>query len=130
MCPDSRSALTTTARGRHAEEIAARWLALQGFELLDRNRRAADGEIDLVARDGATLVFVEVRLRRSGSRQRAAGSIDRRKWQRLRHCAAALAREPGFQWPGRRLRLDAVLMEYDGERMRLQHLRNLTGPAA
>ena len=59
-----------TARGddgRSAEALAADHLRANGLAIVGRNVRSRHGEIDLVARDGATLVFVEVRLRRSGS---------------------------------------------------------------
>ena len=123
------SAYRPTLVGRCTEEIAAQWLRMAGMEVLARNRRAGGGEVDLVARDGRTLVFVEVRARRAGSWVPAAGSIDQRKWQRLRRCARVLAAEPGFRWPGRRLRVDAVIVEHSGEGLRLAHLRNLQGPA-
>lgn len=123
-------AITAVARGRCAEEIAAQWLRLCGLEVLDRNRRAADGEIDLVARDGPTLVFVEVRARRRGSLVGSAASISARKWGRMTRCAQVLAREPALTWRGRRLRFDAVLLELSAGGLGLRHLRNLTGPAS
>jgi putative endonuclease len=118
-----------TLLGRCTEEIAAQWLRMNGIAVLDRNRRAAGGEVDLVARDGAALVFVEVRCRRTGSWVGGAGSIDRRKWSRLRACARRLAGEPGLRWPGRTLRIDAVIVEYGPEGLSLRHLRNLREPA-
>jgi putative endonuclease len=121
--------MSSTERGRCAEEIAARWLRLGGLQVLDRNRRAAGGEVDLIARDGDTLVFVEVRMRRAGSRQGAGGSIGAVKWRRLLRCATVLAREPQLNWPGRRLRIDAVLLETRSTGFTLRHLRHLTGPA-
>ncbi|WP_310496054.1 YraN family protein [Sandarakinorhabdus sp.] len=51
------------AKGRRAEWIAAAWLWLRGYRLLGRRVRAAGGEIDLVMRDGDSLVFVEVKAR-------------------------------------------------------------------
>jgi len=122
-------ALPAVERGRCAEEIAAQWLRLNSIQILDRNRRAAGGEIDLVARDGDTLVFVEVRLRRAGSWTDAGHSIDARKWQRLLGCARALSREAGLRWPGRRMRMDAVLLKPTSSGFELRHFRNLTGPA-
>jgi putative endonuclease len=53
--------------GRAAEATAARHLESLGMTIVGRNVRAGRGEIDLVARDGATLVFVEVRFRESGA---------------------------------------------------------------
>ena len=120
--------LTPVDRGRCAEEIAAQWLRLTGLRILDRNRRAADGEIDLVARDGQTLVFLEVRARRAGSWVGGAESIDARKWGRLCRCARQLAREEPLRWPGRRLRIDAVVIELGQHGLKLRHLRNLSGP--
>lgn len=73
--------------GATAEEIAARHLERQGLAIVTRNYRCRGGEIDLVARDGRTLVFVEVRLRRSQTYGGAAASIDARKQRRVLHAA-------------------------------------------
>jgi len=129
--PDARTthALSAVERGRCAEEIAAQWLRLKSMDILDRNRRAAGGEIDLVARDGDTLVFVEVRMRRAGSWTSAGRSINSQKWERLRSCARALARESALSWPRRRMRFDAVLLTPTATGFELRHLRNLTRPA-
>ena len=55
------------ALGRRGEEAAVRLLLAKGYTLLARNWRVKSGELDIVARDGATLVFVEVKtLRREG----------------------------------------------------------------
>ncbi|RKZ16669.1 YraN family protein [bacterium] len=126
---DNLPALTAVARGRCAEQMAAQWLRLCRMQILDRNRRAADGEVDLVARDGQTLVFVEVRARREGALVGPAASIDAAKWRRLLNCARALSREPALRWPGRTMRLDAVLIDLASSGLRLRHLRNLRGPA-
>jgi putative endonuclease len=48
-------------RGKAGEDIAARFLAQRGFTLLERNWRGGAGEIDIVARDGESTVFVEVK---------------------------------------------------------------------
>ncbi|MFA5530724.1 MAG: YraN family protein [Thiohalomonadaceae bacterium] len=74
---------STKALGDEAEHAALRHLADRGLELVARNFRCRCGEIDLVMRDGATHVFVEVRYR-SGSRfGSAAETVDRRKQQRV-----------------------------------------------
>jgi putative endonuclease len=86
------------AAGGEAEERAARFLAEQGLQILARNYRTRLGEIDLIARDGATLVFVEVRLRTSERFGGALGSIDARKRHRIEAAArqylGRLGREP------------------------------------
>ena len=66
---------TTTARGREAETLAARYLEAYGQRVLERNFLVRGGEIDLICRDGKTLVFVEVRLRRNSDYGGAGASI-------------------------------------------------------
>jgi putative endonuclease len=94
-------------RGRHAENAAAAFLQQQGLELVARNYRCRFGEIDLIARDGKTLVFVEVRLRSSNSFGGAAASITAAKRGKLtraaRHYLAGTARMPAC-------RFDALLV--------------------
>ncbi len=86
------------ATGGAAEEEAARFLARNGLEVLARNYRTRFGEIDLIAREAGTLVFVEVRLRSSSRFGGAAESVDLRKRMRIesaaRHFLARLNREP------------------------------------
>jgi len=79
-CNDSTKAQT---RGRAAEALAARFLEEHGLQVVERNFRVRGGEIDLVCRDGKTLVFVEVRLRSHPSFGGAAASITSAKRQRL-----------------------------------------------
>ncbi len=74
--------------GRAGEEAAARYLEALGFRILKRNLRGPGAEIDIVARDGATLVFVEVKTRRSGRFGSALGAVDARKRARIRALAA------------------------------------------
>jgi putative endonuclease len=71
------------ALGREAEARAEAMLLAQGLTLVQRNYRCRGGEIDLIMRDGGTLVFVEVRYRRSERFGGAIASIDRRKQARL-----------------------------------------------
>lgn len=74
---------TTTTRGREAEEQAARHLERCGQRVVERNFRVRGGEIDLICRDGRTLVFVEVRQRSRGDFGGAAASITAVKRQRI-----------------------------------------------
>ena len=71
------------ADGAAAEQLAARHLAQQGLVVLERNFRVRGGEIDLICRDGRTLVFVEVRLRGRGDFGGAGASITASKRQRI-----------------------------------------------
>jgi putative endonuclease len=100
---------TTQAQGAAAEDLAASLLVKHGLCILDRNFRVRGGEIDLVCRDGQTIVFVEVRLRRHDYFGGAGASVTATKQQRLivaaRHWLARHREAP--------CRFDCVLM--DGE---------------
>ena len=76
------------ARGRAAEDFACEYLRQQRLTLLERNFRCATGEIDLIMRDGATLVFVEVRARKNDRYGRGAETVDARKQAKLAASAA------------------------------------------
>lgn len=71
------------ALGREAESLACRHLEQAGLSLLERNYRCRLGELDIIMRQGETLVFVEVRYRGPGALVDAATSVDRRKQTRL-----------------------------------------------
>jgi len=96
-----------TSAGARAEALAAEYLMRHGLAIVARNFRTRRGEIDLIARDGRMLVFVEVRLRRSAGYGGAVESITARKRARLVAAAngylAMLGREPPC-------RFDAILM--------------------
>jgi putative endonuclease len=74
---------STQAKGAAAEEAAAKYLAERGLRLIERNFRVRGGEIDLICRDGATVVFVEVRLRRRADYGGAAASITAAKQAKI-----------------------------------------------
>lgn len=88
MTQDPSTAPTTTAIGRDKERLAERFLIARGLRLIARNHRCRVGEIDLVMRDGDTLVFVEVRYRRSTRHGTPAESVGPRKQRRLALAAA------------------------------------------
>lgn len=76
------------ALGRDKERLASDYLVGQGLQPVARNHRCRFGEIDLVMRDGATLVFVEVRYRGSGRFGGPAATVDIRKQRRIALAAA------------------------------------------
>ena len=71
------------SRGEHAEALAAEFLEGRGLKILERNYRCKFGEIDLIARSGTTVVFIEVRARSSERFGGAAESITAAKRKRL-----------------------------------------------
>ena len=94
--------------GRAAEALAERHLRAHGLAIVERNVHSRHGELDIVARDGATVVFVEVRLRRPGAFGDAADSITAAKRARLiaaaREYLAGMPRAPAC-------RFDVVLLD-------------------
>jgi putative endonuclease len=71
------------AFGKKSEEIAAQFLLSRGYQILERNYRTPRGELDLIASDGDTLVFVEVKARRGMRFGEPHWAVDRRKRQHL-----------------------------------------------
>jgi putative endonuclease len=95
--------------GAFGEDRAAEYLRRRGFEILARNVRTAYGEIDIVARDGATVVFIEVKSRRSRGGLEA---VDARKRKRLSRLALAFLARAG--WLDRPARFDVIAVASDG----------------
>lgn len=108
--------------GVDAEAMAAAFLEDRGLTIVARNYRCRMGEIDLVARDGAVTVFVEVRKRASSAYGGAAASITAAKKLKLtrtaRHYMSRLSTLP-------QCRFDAVLIQ--GEPPRIEWVRNAFG---
>ena len=94
--------------GVHGEDLAAAWYQARGYEILDRNWRCPDGEIDLVAMDGEALVFIEVKTRSSTRYGHPFEAITPGKLSRLRRLAAAWLAARGPVRGARRLRIDAI----------------------
>lgn len=80
--------MSTHSLGSGYEQMAAGFLKREGYEILERNFRCRQGEIDLIAREGVYLVFVEVKYRRNGGRGAPEEAVDRRKQQRICRTAA------------------------------------------
>jgi putative endonuclease len=88
----------THARGRSAEQAATAWLERHGYRIEARNHQTQAGEIDVVARDGDTLCFIEVKARDSDDFGSPLEAVDRRKQLRLgRSASLYLLEEP---WDG------------------------------
>ena len=106
--------------GRAGEEIACRYLAGKGYEIVARGFRMFRGEIDIVARDGGTLVFVEVKTRADVSFGRPEEAVTPGKQRQLRKLAQGyLVVHPA---PGVDCRFDVVAILLRGpDDVRLEH---------
>jgi putative endonuclease len=93
--------------GMAAEELAARHLLAHGLGIVERNFRIRGGEIDLIAKDGKSLVFVEVRLRSRSDFGGAGASITVKKQQRIILAARHYLQTHGEQ----ACRFDCVLLD-------------------
>lgn len=113
-----------TAFGEAAESYAAGLLEAAGLVLQARRYRVRGGEIDLIARDGTELVFVEVKARRGDAFGQAAESVGRQKQRRLLVAARRYLSESGFRGP---CRFDVITVESVGGRLRARWIRHAFG---
>ncbi len=114
--------------GRAAEDLVAARLAGAAWEPIERNARTRHGELDIVALDGRTLVFVEVKAGRAGSvygPERPILAIGIRKQRRIRRLATAWMSERRDLPRYDAIRFDAVGVTYDrsGHVIDYEHLR-------
>lgn len=119
---DFRRQPNTRAQGRLGEDEAVRWLATQGYQILDRNVVNHGGEIDVVGKDGEYLCFVEIKARASDRFGPAIAAVDFRKQKRISRAAAlyiaikGLHREP--------CRFDVLGLDREGGGWRYTLIRN------
>jgi putative endonuclease len=107
--------------GIDGEDFAARYLVGAGFDIVTRNWRCPEGEIDIIALDGPTLVIVEVKTRTSTAYGLPLEAVNWRKADRIRGLAARYVREEARRGP---VRFDviSILMPKRG-RPQLEHVR-------
>lgn len=118
-----RSTPGNISSGRRAESLARRWLEGRGLTFVEANYRCAAGEIDLVMRDGAMTVFVEVRYRASSRYGDPAETIGARKQRRLTLAASHYLQR---RHPARRgaCRFDIVTVLGSGADGEVRWIRN------
>lgn len=104
-------------QGRIGETAAAWWLRLKGWHILDRRVRTPVGEVDLIARRGALVAFVEVKRRATGAELDHA--IDERRLARVAAAAEYLA--PRYAGSGDDIRVDVILIARGAP---LRHIEN------
>jgi putative endonuclease len=114
--------------GREAEDLVAARLTNAGWEIVGRNVRTRYGELDILALDGRTLVFVEVKAGRAGSLygpERPVLAIGPQKQRRIRRLATAWMSERRDLPRYEAIRFDAVGVTYDrtGRALDVEHIR-------
>jgi putative endonuclease len=108
--------------GPRGERAADKYLRRIGYRIVARNFRAAGAEIDLVAMDGETLVFVEVKTRRSRDAGAPEEAVDERKQAQIRRAAEMFAGR--YRAEDVTVRFDIVAVDASGKRLAIEHLRN------
>lgn len=117
------SVLRRQTLGQRGEAAAARFLRRRGFRIVGRGVRSGLGELDLVAVDGRTVVFVEVKTRQTGDQGHPAEAVDRAKQRRLTVLATAYLQRHGLL--NHPARFDVVAVTWpDGRRPHVEHIRN------
>jgi putative endonuclease len=115
------------AVGRFGEDLAAAHLTQAGLEVLDRNWRCREGELDLVAREGDELVFVEVKTRSSAAFGDPAEAVTRAKMARLRRLAVRWVLDHRETWlrarPELRFDVVSVIRQPSGDPV-VRHIRS------
>lgn len=111
----------TQALGRFGEDTAAQHLVSAGYEVLDRNWRCGVGEIDIVARDGETLVVVEVKTRRGVGFGAPLEAVTARKAARLARLGVEYRRSAGLSPAPLRIDLVGVLLPRHGA-VQIEHV--------
>lgn len=108
------------ALGKRGEQLAAAYLQRRGYTLVGANWRSPQGEFDLIMRDGATLVFVEVKTRKSGL-EAAFASITPRKRAILERMAYLYLAENNLDgdW-----RIDAVAVTLNAGQPQIEHVQD------
>lgn len=123
--------MTTTPRrglGTAGEGHARRYLEARGLEFLAANWRCQAGELDLVMRDGAEIVFVEVKIRHGEAMGRAEEGVSFAQSRRLLRAAGMyLARHPGLDDPVWRIDLVGITLDRTGTVQRVEHAPNAIG---
>lgn len=110
------------ALGRLGEELASRRLRKLGYEILETNYRCPLGEIDLVARDGDVLVFVEIKTRRNRPLGEAKEAVHKRKQGQLSRVALAYLKSKNL-W-GTKARFDVVAVGVDDGKEEVELIRD------
>jgi len=110
--------------GSRGERAAAKYLRRKGYKIVAHGNRLRSGELDLVAVDGRTVVFVEVKTRRSDQYGNPAEAVDLRKQRRLTRLAVTYLKRHGLlEYPAR---FDVVAITWPEDRRRpaIEHFEN------
>ena len=113
------------ALGRYGEDVAAAYLQRNGMTILARNWRCSSGEVDIIAREGSTLVICEVKTRRSRAYGDPVEAVSERKLRRLRELALRWLDDQQVHVPEIRFDVIGIVQPVEGRPV-LDHLRGVS----
>lgn len=110
--------------GLRGEDVAAKFLKRKGYRILARHVDSPLGELDIIAVDGRTIVFVEVKTRSSTDAGHPADAIDERKERRMTQAALAYLKAQGLLKYSARFDVVAIVWPTDARRPIIEHYEN------
>ena len=118
--------MTTTQTGNKGEDLACRFLLKQGYKILERNYRIRGGEVDIVAKDGEYLVFIEVKTRYTHEFGLPSESITPFKIKALLKTALFYVQK--IHWGDKGYRIDFVSVDFADniENPAIELIKNIT----
>lgn len=108
--------------GKKSEELAEIYLKQKGYLILERNYRTKIGEIDIIAKENATLVFIEVKARRSSAFGSPKSSVNYQKQRKISLIAAQYLKQPQFK--NQRARFDVISVKQHSGAPEIEHVMN------
>ena len=119
-----RAFLDPGTLGQQGEAAAARYLRRLGYKILVRGDRVQLGELDLVVVDGRTLVFVEVKTRRSNDLGEPSEAVDQNKQRRITRLALGYMKRHGLLSYPARFDIISVVWPAGQRRPQIEHIKN------
>lgn len=105
--------------GSKGEDLAVKFLKNKGYKIVSRNFKTPIGEVDIIAEDGKTIVFVEVKTRSDDSFGRPFEAVNHRKREKLKKLALFYLKHHRNDMP---LRFDVLSIEMDGDKSKIEHI--------
>jgi putative endonuclease len=114
-----------TSLGKLGEDLAADWLKKRGYMIVARNIKLSYQELDIVARQGDILVFIEVKTRTINSAEKAEEAMNYYKTQKLKRAISLFLRQAKLKYKDLRLDLIAVKIDKARRQAKLKHYKNV-----
>lgn len=113
------------ALGARGEDIAEKYLKMRSYRIIERNYRCRLGEIDIIALDGRSLVFVEVKTRRNQNYGRPCEAVNAVKIRHIMRTAARYTDLSHVKYED--LRIDVIEILIQDGKPYIHHIKNVTG---